>query len=720
MFEEYVMANLETFEKQEIGLTPAEADLLPAIVQSFSSLFRLRGRQTSGAHLLSALAGGAPSAASCVRAAKGLGLDCRIVHRESLDDISAMVLPCILLLKNNGSLVLTKLDAYKATVILPEFGHEPSTVGRDELMEDYSGYAVFATLAPEKEGRLEKITRVYTRHWFFDVLKHFMPMYKSVFLASFFINILALAAPLFMMNVYDRVIPNVALETLWVLGIGIGLGYFFEWALRTLRAALTDRASRNMDIILSSRVMEKVLGLDVNKHTYSSGGLMQAFRELDALREFFSAGTILALVDGPFLLFFLATVFLVGGPIVIVPVIAILALLTSILMMQKKLYMQANVQQQGEREKSTLLVEMITGTEAIKTASAEPRMMRQWEKIASYTADQGEKNKKLYISTNNMALFITHLVSVAVIIWGVYLISDQKMTMGGLIACNMLTARSMAFVVQIGGLLPRWQNTKSAMADLNKLMKLPDEYSTPLVDFGRLDHSIELVHVDFTFQGAALPSLSKINLQIAPGEKIGIIGNMGSGKSTLGRVIMGLFEPSNGIVKFGGVDLRQLDKKEMRTRMGYVPQEAMLFQGTVRENICLGMPFVHDRLLIRAAWLAGVSDFIQNNSAGYSMRVAERGANLSGGQRQAITLARALLMDPDVLILDEPTSNMDGSTESAVIQRIRPQLRNKTLLINMHRMSLMQLVDRVIVLKDGEIIADGPKGTILDRLKLSA
>ncbi len=714
------MSDLDFFEKQELGLAPSEADLIPPLLQSFSSLFRLRGKQVSGAHLMSALAGSAPSPASCVRAVKALGLDCKIVNREYITDISTMVLPCVLLTKNQGSVVLIKYNEKEATVIFPEHGHETSVVELESLQEEYSGYAVFSIVAPEKDDKLEKITRVYTKHWFFDVLKQYVPMYKSVLFASGFINLLALMGPLFMMNVYDRVIPNIALETLWVLGAGILMGYIFEWLLRLLRTQFTDRVSRNMDVVLSSRIMEKILGLDVTKNTYTSGGLMQAFRELDSIREFFSASTMLILIDVPFLLFFLAIVFFIGGPLVSIPCVAIIFLLTYIITLQKRMYTQANVQQQGEREKNNLLVEMITGSEVIKTSSAEPRMMRNWEKISSYTADQNEKSKRLQASTNNMALLLTHFVSLALIVWGVYLISEQKLTMGGLIASNMLTARSMSFIVQLGGLLPRWQGTKSALKDLNNLMDLPDEYNSNTVDFGHLPHSIELMHVDFTFENSHLPALSDVNIKIAPGEKIGIIGNMGSGKSTLARVIMGLIEPNMGVVKFGGVDMRQLDKKEMRSRMGYVPQEAMLFQGTVRDNICLGMPYVNDKLLLRAAWLSGVNDFIQNNPAGYSMPVVERGANLSGGQRQTITLARALLMDPDVLILDEPTSNMDGSTEASLIKRLRPHIRNKTLIINMHRMSLMNLVDRVIVLKDGFIIADGPKGVILDKIKLPA
>lgn len=609
------MAELENFKKQELGLAPAEAGMVPPLLRSFSSLFRLRGKQVSGAHLLSALAGSAPSPASCVRAVKSLGLDCKIVSRENILDILPMVLPCILLTKNNSAVVLVNYNETEATVIFPEHGHEQSKVLCTELEKEYSGYAIFSIIAPEKDNALEKITRIYTKHWFFDVLKQYVPMYRSVFIASFFINLLALMGPLFMMNVYDRVVPNIALETLWVLGLGIMVGYIFEWMLRLLRASFTDRVSRNMDVVLSSRVMEKVLGLNVTKNTYTSGGLMQAFRELDSIREFFSASTILALVDFPFLIFFLLVLLMIGGPIII-PIVALIILLISIVSVQKKLFVQANVQQEGEREKSSLLVEMITGAEVIKTASAEPRMMRTWEKITSYTADQSEKSKRMQAVTSNISLLLTHLVSVAIIIWGVYLISDQSLTMGGLVASNMLSARVMSFVVQLGGLLPRWQNAKSALKDLNNLMELPDEFGSSTVDFGHLPHSLELMHVDFSFEQAALPALCDVNLKIAPGEKVGIIGNMGSGKSTLARVIIGLLEPSVGMIKFGGVDMRQLDKKEMRSRMGYVPQESMLFHGTVRDNICLGMPFVNDKLLLRAAWLAGVNDFYSKQSCG--------------------------------------------------------------------------------------------------------
>ena len=710
------MATLDDLAKQELSVKPSQVDFTPPLLQSISSLLQLLGKQVSVAKLISMLAGSAPSPSACMRIVKTIGLDCKFVQRENIHKISALSLPCILLLRNENYLILKSYSEDEATVILPEHGNDKSTISMAQLEQEYAGYAFIIYVAPEKDDKVEKITYAYTKHWFYDVLKRYMSMYRSVFIASIFINVLAIIGPLFMMNVYDRVIPNMALETLWVLGIGIIVGYIFEWAIRIIRTSFIERIGRNMDVILSARVMDKILGLDISKSTYSSGDLIHAFRKMDSVRDFFSASTVLALVDFPFLILFLVILFFIGGTIVFIPIVAIVLLLTIILIVQPKLFKQANVLHQGEQEKSNLLIEMVTGAEVIKTCSAESRMLRSFEKIISYTAEQYKNNKNIHTSTASVALLLTQLVSVAIIIYGVYLIGEQYMTMGGLIAVNMLTARSMSFVVQLGSLLPRWQGTKTALNELNKLMALPEENTTALMDFSQLNHSIELVDVNYKFDKAPLSTLRDINLKITPGEKIGILGNMGAGKSTLLRVMLGILEPNSGLVKFGGVDMRQLDKQEVRMRMGYVPQDNMLFRGTVKENICLGSAFANDKLLLRAAWLAGVNDFVQNSPDGYNMPVLERGSNLSGGQRQAITLARALINDPDILFFDEPTSNLDQTTESIVIQRLQSCIRNKTLIINMHRMSLLSLVQRLIVIKDGRIVADGPKGAILEKL----
>lgn len=710
----------ENTPQSEYQLSPSEVDFLPPLIQSLSTLFRLTGKRVSGKHLLTALGNNSPSPASCRRAAKALGLDLRLVHREQIDDILPVVLPCMLLLSRNRSAVLTAFDGDNVCVVMPEFGHEPITLPREDLAGDYSGYALFVT--PDPEEAREKATSIPTiTRWFWDVVLHYKPLFRQVLIVSVVINLLALMGPLFFMNVYDRVVPNLAMDTLWVLGIGIITGYIFECGLRILRDTFTNTASRNIDTVLGTRIMEHILGMRLEDRPTSSGELINNLRESETLREFFSATTLLALVDLPFLIFFLLIVMLIGGVLVIIPLVAVVVLLLWVTIMQSAIRAHAQRMHRSNVEKNAHMVEMVSGIEAIKMASAQSRMLHIWETVVGRSAATSATAKSITTTAVSSAMLITHLVSVSLIIWGVYLIGEHKLSTGGLIACNMLVGRAMAFVVQLATLMTRMQQARTAFRVLNELMALPPEDShAPNVEFGYLPHSLELEDVSFTYRGANLPSLYSLNLHIKPGEKVGVMGNMGSGKSTFMRLLAGLYQPTTGSVKFGGVDLRQLDLMELRTRMGFLPQEPLLFQGTIRDNIALGTPHIPDQLILRAAWVAGVADFARRHPAGYGLSVGERGQNLSGGQRQAVALARALLHDPDIVLLDEPTSNIDGLTEARIRQRLKSIMSSKTLVVSMHRTSLLDLVDRLIVFKQGRIIADGPKDDVLKNLNKSS
>lgn len=700
----------------EHNIAPGEVDFLPPLIQSLSTLFRLTGKRVSGTHLLAALGNNPPSPASCRRAAKSLGMELRMLHRANLEDISPVVLPCMLLLSRNRSAVLEAFDGENVRVVLPEYGHESTAIPLASLSEEYTGYALFVTPDPEEDPQKASSIPELSR-WFWDVVLHYKPMFRQVLIVSIVINMLALMGPLFFMNVYDRVVPNLAVDTLWVLGVGIIVGYVFECILRILRDTFTNNAGRNIDVVLGTRLMKHVLGIRMEDRPSSSGELLNNLREAETLREFFSASSILALVDLPFLLLFLFIVLMLGGVLVLVPLVAVFVLLVWVWLMQTAVKAQAARMHRSNVEKNAHMVEIVSGMEAIKMASAQSRMLHIWETVVGRSAANAATAKRITTTAVSSALLITHLVSVVTIIWGVYLIGENKLTTGGLIACNMLVGRAMSFVVQLATLMTRMQQARTAFRVLNELMALPpeDEHA-PNVEFGHLPHSLELEEVMFTYRGANLPTLSNLNLVIKPGEKVGVMGNMGSGKSTFLRLLAGLYQPSAGSVKFGGVDLRQLDLVELRTRMGFLPQEPLLFQGTVRDNIALGTPHVPDQLILRAAWISGVADFVRRHPAGYGLMAGERGQNLSGGQRQAVAMARALLHDPDILLLDEPTSNIDGLTEMYIRQRLKRVLGNKTLVVSMHRTSLLDLVDRLIVFRQGRIIADGPKQEVLKQL----
>ena len=335
------------------------------------------------------------------------------------------------------------------------------------------------------------------------------------------------------------------------------------------------------------------------------------------------------------------------------------------------------------------------------------------------SATSSSKIKTLSNLTMTISVFATQMVSVLIIIWGVYRIDEQLMTMGALIACNMLSGRAMAPLSQLASMLARLQQSRMALKSLDMLMQLPVERpeEKQYVDFGELKPALTLDDVYFKYPGSERYAMDGVTMHINPGEKVGVIGKMGSGKSTLGRLLMGLFEPTEGAVKLDGVDIRQLDVADLRVRIGYVSQDNYLFYGSVRDNIALGMPYADDRMILRAAAVSGVTDFVRAHPAGFGMPVGERGMSLSGGQRQALAVARALLHDPDILIMDEPSSNMDNASEHAFKYRLASIIKDKTVIIVTHRLSMLDLVDRLVIMDNGKIVADGPKGAVLRALK---
>ena len=370
-------------------------------------------------------------------------------------------------------------------------------------------------------------------------------------------------------------------------------------------------------------------------------------------------------------------------------------------------------------QKNALLVEMVNGLETIKGCMAESRMQRLWEAVAGISAQSSNEARKYSTRAVTFATFTTQLVTVGMVIWGVYRIGAGEMSMGGLIGCNILVGRIMAPLLQLASLLTRLQNSRVSLKALDTLMALPSENQdqAACMDFGALSSEFVMDNVSFAYPGSQTLALDHVSLRIRPGEKVGIIGKMGSGKSSLGKLLIGLYPPKEGSVSFGGVDISQLATADLRSRVGFLPQEVILFYGTVRDNIALGDPTINDHLILRASVISGVADFVRRHPSGFGAQVGEQGRNLSGGQRQAVGLARALVRDPDVLILDEPTSNMDVESERLVQQRLAPVARNKTLILITHRLSMLRIVNRLIVMDGGKILMDGPRDAVLRKLQ---
>ena len=702
------------------ALTPSDVDFMPPLLRSLSTLLRLRGKSVSAQFLLAGLAGAAKvTPTACLRAAERAGVKGSIVHRPDVRNISPLALPCVLLLSGDNACVLTALQGDNAEAIFPETSEIPQHVTVDALNETYSGYVLFANLASRLDSRVDRVQLPKGKNWFWDVLRFYGPIYRHVAFASVVINLVGVFSPLFVMNVYDRVVPNNATDTLWVLAAGVAIAYCFDFLLRTLRSHFVDVAGRNADVVLSSSLVDKVLTMRLDARPESTGALVNNLREFESLREFFSSSTLVACIDLPFLFVFLAILYFIGGPLVLLPILAMPVLFGV------GMYLQLAAKRTSEQgfkqnmHKNALLVEMVNGLETIKTSMAESRMQRLWEAVVGMSAQTSTDARKYNSLAVGFSMFTTQMLTVFLVIWGVYRIADGTLTMGGLIGCSILLGRTMAPLMQISSLLTRFQNSRVSLATLDTLMALPSENQDEraCVDFSTLDASFALENVTFSYPNSDRQALIQTDLVIRAGERVGIVGRMGSGKSTIGKLLMGLFPPAEGAVRFGGIDIRQLAVSDLRGRVGFLPQDVVLFYGTVRDNIALGDPSINDHLIMRAASLAGVMDFVRQLPAGFGAQVGEQGRLLSGGQRQAVALARALVRDPDVLILDEPTSNMDNGTELQVRRNLHGIVGNKTLILITHRLSMLDMVDRLIVVDNGRILHDGPKNEVLARLR---
>lgn len=701
------------------NLRPSDVDFMPGLLRSFSILMRLRGKAISAQQLLSGLSGSKLTPRACLAAARKAGLSGRIMSRPVLTEISPLVLPCILLLKNDRSCVLLSMRENRAEVIFPELAESTETVTLEDLQEHYTGYAIFASVPRAAEKRITSPTLGRGKRWFWDVLRYYAPIYRHVAIASVVINLIAVASPLFVMNVYDRVVPNNATDTLWVLASGIFLIYFFNFLLSALRSHFVDVAGRNADVVLSSLLVERVLSMRLDSRPESTGAMVNNLREFEQLREFFSSSSLLACIDLPFLVIFLLLIAFIAGPMVFLPIGAIPILVGVGIYLQYRSKKSAENGYRQNMQKNALLVEMVNGLETLKSCMAESRMQKLWEAISGQSAESSSQARKYNQLAVASSVFVTQLVTVAMIVWGVYRIADGLMSMGALIACNILVGRTMAPLLQVASLLTRVQNSRMALKGLDMIMQLPTERvnDDSSMDYGSLEPYFEMEDVSFAYPHSQMPAVSDLSLKIRPGEKVGIIGTMGSGKSTLARLLLGLYQPNKGGVRFGGVDIRQIPTANLRGRVGVLPQDIVLFYGSVRDNIALGDPSINDHLILRAASLAGVTDFIRNHPDGFGAQVGEQGKALSGGQRQAVALARALVRDPEVLILDEPTSNMDTTSEYLLQRRLENIIGDRTLILITHRLSMLRMVDRLIVTDKGRIIRDGKRDHVLAWLR---
>ncbi len=651
-----------------------------------------------------------------VRAAERIGLSARITNRK-LSKIPDIVLPTVLLLKDRRACILLKRNGNQADVIFPETGEGAQSISLKELEDTYAGYAIF--LRPNFKFRVTKDDTVEERtgSWFWGTIWKFWPTYAQVIVAAFLINSFAIASPLFIMNVYDRVVPNKALETLWVLAFGVVTVIGFDLVLKTLRSYFVDNAGKRADVLLSSRIFEQVLNIQVKARPQSSGAFANHLREFETLRDFFTSATVTALVDLPFLGVFLFIIFLIGGPIAIIPAIAVPVVIILGLMLQLPMRRAVSKNTEENSQKHGVIIETISALDTVKSLGVEGHMQKEWERFVGQTANTSVTSRFFAGLGINLSAAAMQLVTVAVVIYGVTLMSepDSTMTIGALIASTILTGRTMAPLSQIAALLTRLNQAMVALKGLNEIMRLPVERDAKKRQLSRpnIKGEVEFKDVTFKYPGTDLPALSNVSFKIRPGEKVAIIGPVGSGKTTISRLLINLYEPDEGAVLVDGTDIRQIDPSDIRRSVGSVMQDVTLFHGTVRHNITMGHPQADDEMILRSSKLAGVHDFISRHPHGYDLQVGEKGATLSGGQRQSLGIARALLPNPPVLMFDEPTSSMDLNSEKRFISRLQSYAQNKTLILVTHRTSLFSIVDRIIVLGNGKVVADGPRDEVL-------
>ena len=654
------------------------------------------------------------------RAARRAGLSSR-VQACDLDALNQALLPAVLLLEGDRACVLVALarDGEPAQVIFPELGHTVVALPVEALRQRYVGRVIYARPQLVFDARTPELGQVRKGHWFWSVLKDNRALYRDVLLAAAVINVFAVAMPLFVMNVYDRVVPNHALETLWVLTLGLVLVLVGEFALRIMRGYFVDLAGSRADMRVSADIMARVLDLRMEARPASAGSFAANLRAFETVRDFISSATVVTLVDLPFATLFLVVIGWIALPMVLPFLVAVPVLLAYAWYVQGTMHALAETSHRASAQRNAALVEGLVGLETLKAHVAESRFQKRWEQSAAQLSRVGSQLRLLSSTVTSGATLVQHLVSASMVVVGVYLIADNQLSMGGLIACYILSSRAMAPFGQTAGLLMRYHRAATALDALDKVMhsevERPEEKR--FISRGRLQGDIEFRDVSFVYPGQQGPVLRNISLSIRSGERVGILGRVGSGKSTLEKLILGLYQPTSGAVLVDGIDVRQLDPAELRRNIGYVQQDVTLFYGSLRENIVLGTPLAEDAEVVKAARIGGVLEFANAHPSGFDMLVGERGESLSGGQRQGVAIARAVIGNPPVLLLDEPTASMDHSSEDAAKRSLAEFSVGHTLIIVTHRTSLLDLVDRIIVLDNGKIVADGPKAQVIEALR---
>lgn len=652
------------------------------------------------------------------QAAEGLGLKTRVVKRLHLKSIPGAVLPVVIILKDEQACVLLGIKGKKAHIYLPET-RSSIEIAVEELEKDYTGYSIYIHPRSEFNDANSAHLEDTDRHWFWGLVHANKGVYGMALLGAVFINLFGLASPLFIMNVYDRVIPNNAIETGWALGIGALVVFVFDLIMRTLRAYLIDLAGRRIDVMAGRRIYDQVLNMRIAGRPASSGVFANMLKDFDSVRDFFTSATITVLVDLPFTLFFLFVIYQLGGSIAFILAGLLLAVFLIGLILQFPLKSLVRKATQSAEAKHGLLVETIHGLETVKAIGADGRFRARYGDYLGENAAWGQSSRFISGLGVNIATFLQQIASIIIVLAGMYMVQDATLTVGGLIACVILGGRAIAPIGQIANLMTRYHQAGSALKTLENIMDKPVERPAYKQFLHRpdLQGKVSFDKVNFSYPGVNRKILDNVSFTINPGEKVAIIGRIGSGKSTVARLMMGLYEPDEGTILADDTDYRQIDPADLRRNIAYIAQDVVLFTGSVRDNISASMPHALEEDILAAAKSAGVHDFISKHPMGYDAPVGEHGQNLSGGQRQAVALARALLLKPNILVCDEPTNAMDMEAEATFKKYVTEEAKGKTLVMITHKHVLLPMVDRIILMDQGRIIMDGARDKVIEALQ---
>lgn len=718
--------NTEDLAK-EVQSIKVQSDVADSLLGSLLVICRIHGIAISKDALVAGLPlrEGRITPGLVKRAAARANLVCNVL-KKPLNAIRGEFTPAILLLAQEEACLFlgwstdsAHADKKNARIIFPELGDAEVLIPAEELAERYAGYIVVAKPKYIFDQRAPAVGKVHLKHWFWGTLAENSRIYRDIMLAAFLINMFALAMPIFTMNVYDRIVPNRSVETLWVLVVGIALVICADVALRTIRGYFLDWASHRVDIKLTARIMEQVLGARLELRPTSVGSFASNLRSFETVRDFITSATITTLIDIPFALIFIIVMAWISPYMVIPVIVGGVLLLVYSFSVQTKMQELSETMFRASAIRNATLIESLVGLETIKALGIEGHMQRKWEKSAHFLTEVSGKLKLLSASISNGANGIQQLVNVILVLLGVYLVIQGDLTMGGLIACTMLAGRALAPIAQSAGLMTQYHNASTALTSLNDVMSKPVERPIESNFLSRTAFSgdIEFREVSFDYPGTEISALKNVSFKIRAGEHIAILGRMGSGKTTLQKLILGLYRPTSGAILIDGIDSRQIDPAELRRCIGYVQQDTNLFFGSIRENITVAAPHADDAQVLSAANIGGIAEFINLHPKGFDMPVGERGETLSGGQKQGVGIARAMINNPSIILLDEPTSAMDHSGEELVKTRLKEAAEGKTLMVITHRSSLFDLVNRIIVIDSGKIVADGAKEQVIEALR---